>query len=59
MREFSVHAYRYRWEMGEADALDAARTLALEVENDHLQGLLDEGRTPALHDLLGNATSAL
>jgi hypothetical protein len=44
--------------MGEADALDAARTLALEVENDHLQRLLDAGRTPALHDLLGKATSA-
>ena len=58
MREFSVHAYRYRWEMGETDALDAARTLALEVENDHLQRLLDEERTPALNDLLGKASSA-
>jgi hypothetical protein len=58
MREFSVHAYRYRWEMGETDALDAARTLALEVENDHLQRLLEQERIPALNDLLGKAASA-
>jgi hypothetical protein len=44
--------------MGETDALDAARTLALEVENDHIQRLLDEERIPALNDLLGKASSA-
>ena len=58
MREFSVHAYRYRWEMGETDALDAARTLALEVENDHIHRLLEQERIPALNDLLGKASSA-
>jgi DNA-binding SARP family transcriptional activator len=58
MQEFSVNAYRYRWELGEVDALDAARTLAMEVENDHLHRLLDEGRSPAMDDLLGKAASA-
>ena len=58
MRELSVHAYLYRREMGEKDALDAARTLALEVENDHLLHLLDEERVPAMNDLLGKASSA-
>ena len=58
MREFSVNAYRYRWEAGETDALDAARTMSMEVENDHLHHLLDEGRTPALNDLLGKTASA-
>ena len=58
MREFSVNAYRYRWETGETDALDAARTLSMAVENDHLHRLLDDGRPPALNDLLGKAASA-
>lgn len=58
MREFSVNAYRYRWETGETDALDAARTLSMAVENDHLHRLLDDGRRPALNDLLGKAASA-
>ena len=59
MQEFSVHAYLDRRDLGDHEALDAARTLAIDVENDHLQRLLDGGRTPALHDLLGKAASAV
>ena len=58
MREFSVHGIGTGGRWARRTRLDAARTLALEVENDHIQRLLDEERTPALNDLLGNASSA-
>ncbi|HEY8019213.1 MAG TPA: BTAD domain-containing putative transcriptional regulator [Actinomycetota bacterium] len=53
MREFSVHAYLYRRDLGDGDALSAARTLALDVENPHLSRLLDGPEPSLLQDLLG------
>ena len=53
MREFAVHAYLYRSDLGDADAIEAARTLAVEVENPHLHAMLDADATARLHDLLG------
>ena len=44
MREFQVHAYLYRADLGDLDALEAARALAGGVENPHLQGMLDAAR---------------
>lgn len=51
--EFSVHAYLYERDLGDPDALDAARALAVGVENPHLQGFLEPDSPPLLHDLLG------
>ena len=53
MREFSVHAYLYRHDLGDRDALAAARTLAIDVENPHLTALLDGAPPNLLQDLLG------
>jgi DNA-binding SARP family transcriptional activator len=53
MREFSVHAYLYQHDLGDRDALVAARTLALGVENQHLSELLDGAAPSLLQDLLG------
>ena len=53
MREFSVHAYLYQRDLGDRDALAAARTLALGVENPHLAELLEEAAPSLLRDLLG------
>jgi hypothetical protein len=53
MREFSVHAYLYQADLGDRDALAAARTLALGVENPHLSRLVDGTAPSLLHDLLG------
>jgi DNA-binding SARP family transcriptional activator len=55
MREFSVRAYLYRYELGDASALDAARVLSAGVENPHLRGLLDAPARSLLDDLLGHA----
>ena len=41
MRELSVRAYLYRRDLGEGSAVDAARVLAVGVENPHLHGLID------------------
>jgi DNA-binding SARP family transcriptional activator len=43
MREFMVHAYLSRRDLGDPDALEAARTLAVEVENPSLHARLDGG----------------
>ncbi len=56
MREFSVHAYLYRAAIGEPDALEAARTLAMGVENTHLHGLIEDGMHMLLEDLVGRTT---
>ena len=56
MREFSVHAYLYRAARGEPDALEAARTLAMGVENTHLHGLIEDGMHMLLDDLVGRTT---
>jgi len=53
MREFSVHSYLYRREMGDASASDAARVLSVEVENPHLVELIEADGSSLLEDLLG------
>lgn len=53
MRELSVRAYLYQRDLGDYDAIDAARTLAVGIENPHLHGLLDPAGPPLLEDLLG------
>jgi DNA-binding SARP family transcriptional activator len=53
MREFSVHAYLYQRDLGDPDALIAARTLALDVENPRLSEILERSEPSLLQDLLG------
>ncbi len=52
MREFMVHAYLSQRDLGDEDALEAARTLAVEVENPSLHAMLDDGGS-RLDALLG------
>jgi DNA-binding SARP family transcriptional activator len=54
MREFAVHAYLYERDLGSDDAIEAARTLALGVENPFLVTLIEDG-PPLLEVLLGRA----
>lgn len=58
MQEFSVHAYLYRSELGDGDALDAARALSMDVENEHLVHVLEGDRPRLLEDLLGKSAPA-
>ena len=58
MRELSVHAYLYRRDLGEPDATDAARVLAVGIENPHLHELIDPNGPPLLDDLLGKLGSS-
>jgi len=53
MRELSVHAYLYRRDLGDRSAIGAARVLAMEVENPHLDELIDPEGATLLDDLLG------
>ncbi len=53
MRELSVHAYLYRRDQGDDEAVDAARVLAVGIENPHLLELIDPAGPPLLDDLLG------
>ena len=53
MREFSVHSYLYRRDLGDASATDAARVLSVGVENPHLDELLGADGPSLLEDLLG------
>ncbi len=53
MREFAVRAYLYKSALGDTDALEAARMLAVEVENPALEAALAAGVSPGLEDLLG------
>ncbi|MFL5797279.1 MAG: tetratricopeptide repeat protein [Actinomycetota bacterium] len=53
MREFSVHAYLYRRDLGDPEAVDAARVLAVGIENPHLHDLIDPDGPPLLDALLG------
>ena len=55
MRELSVRAYLYKRDLGDQAAIEAARTLAIGVENPHLLELLDPAAPPLLEDLLGRA----
>ena len=41
MREMAAKAYLYRFEMGDADALDGARVMAAEIENPALKATLE------------------
>jgi tetratricopeptide (TPR) repeat protein len=53
MRELSVRAYLYRRDLGDPAAIDAARVLAVGIENAHLHELVDPNGPPLLDDLLG------
>ncbi len=53
MRELSVHAYLYRRDLGDPSAIDAARVLAVGIENPHLDELIDPDGPSLLDDLLG------
>ncbi len=53
MREFSVHAYLHRRDLGDASAIDAGRVLSVGIENPHFQELIDPDGPPLLDDLLG------
>jgi tetratricopeptide (TPR) repeat protein len=55
MREFSVRAYLCRRDLGDDSAVDAARAVAVGIENPHLHDLLDADGPPLLDDLLGTA----
>jgi DNA-binding SARP family transcriptional activator/tetratricopeptide (TPR) repeat protein len=57
MRELSVHAYLYRRDLGDPSAINAARVLAVGIENPHLHELVDAGGPPLLDDLLGKVRS--
>jgi tetratricopeptide (TPR) repeat protein len=57
MRELSVHAYLYRRDLGDPSAVNAARVLAVGIENPHLHELVDAGGPPLLDDLLGKVRS--
>ena len=58
MRELSVHACLYRRDLGDPTAIDAARVLAVGIENPHLHELVDAGGPSLLDDLLGKAMPA-
>lgn len=55
MREFAVRAYLYQRDLGDPDALEAARALAVEVQNPHLHELLEADEMPRLEQLIGVA----
>jgi hypothetical protein len=53
MREFAVRSYLYRRDLGDESAVDAARVLAMGVENPHLHELIEPDAPSLLDDLLG------
>jgi hypothetical protein len=53
MREFSVHAYLYRRDLGDAAAVEAARAIGVGIQNPHLQALIEPDGPSILEDLLG------
>jgi DNA-binding SARP family transcriptional activator len=55
MREFAVRAYLYQRDLGDPDALEAARALVVEVQNPHLHELLEAEEMPRLEQLIGVA----
>jgi len=55
MRGLSVRAYLDQRDLGDVSAIDGARTLAIGIENPHLQSLVDPDGPPLLEDLLGRA----
>ena len=55
MREFAVRAYLYQRDLGDPDALEAARALVVEVQNPHLRELVEADERPRLEQLIGVA----
>ena len=55
MREFPARAYLYQRDLGDPDALEAARALAVDVENPPPHGMLEAGERPRLEQLIGVA----
>jgi hypothetical protein len=53
MRELSVRSYLCRRDLGDASAIDAARVLAVGIENPHLDDLVHPGGPGLIDDLLG------
>jgi hypothetical protein len=53
MRELTVRAYLDRRDLGDSSAVDAARVLAVGVENPHLHDLIHPQGPALLDDLLG------
>jgi tetratricopeptide (TPR) repeat protein len=58
MRRFSVRAYLYQRDLGDASAIDGARALAVGIENPHLLSLIEPDGPYLLDDLLGRGISA-
>ena len=58
MREFAVRSYLYRRDLGDETAVEAARVLAMGVENPHLHDLIEPGGPSLLDDLLGKVAQA-
>jgi DNA-binding SARP family transcriptional activator len=58
MREFAVRSHLYRGDLGDESAIDAARVLAMGVENPHLLDLIEPGAPSLLDDLLGKVAQA-
>ena len=59
MRELSVHAYLYRRDLGDPTAIDAARVLAVGVENPHIVGLIARDGPAMLDELLGRVPASV
>jgi DNA-binding SARP family transcriptional activator len=55
MREFSVRAYLYQRDLGDPTAVDAARALAVGIENPYLLARIDPDGPPLLLDLVGKS----
>jgi hypothetical protein len=52
MAEFSVRAYLYRAELGDPEALEAARTLMVGVESPRMDAAVRAGASPLVADLV-------
>jgi DNA-binding SARP family transcriptional activator/tetratricopeptide (TPR) repeat protein len=57
MRELSARAYLHRWRLGDGSAIEAARAIAVEVDNPALVPLMRDRETSPLGQLLGFAAS--
>jgi tetratricopeptide (TPR) repeat protein len=53
MREMVVRAYLHRRDLGDGSAIEAARALAIEIDNDRLKAGLRPDGPPLLDELLG------
>jgi hypothetical protein len=57
MRELSARAYLHRWRLGDPSALEAARAIAVDVDNPALDPLMDDRERSPLGELLGFAVA--